>query len=179
VLAMLHHPELQGLILAQMQTESGGNARAINLWDSNAKAGTPSMGLMQVIQPTFDAYAGPFRSLGIWNPLANIYAAVAYALSRYGRSIAAVLGHGHGYATGGIISEPVTGIGHRTGHAYFLGERGPEMVSPLSGPGSRMTGLGSGAGTVIHVYPSAGMDERALAAMVSRELAWATAGGTR
>lgn len=43
--------------LYQMQTESGGNPRAINNWDSNAKKGTPSKGLMQVIDPTFRAYA--------------------------------------------------------------------------------------------------------------------------
>ena len=35
--------------LYQMQTESGGNPKAINLWDSNAKKGTPSKGLMQVL----------------------------------------------------------------------------------------------------------------------------------
>lgn len=35
-------------LLYQMQTESGGNPHAINLWDINAKRGTPSKGLMQV-----------------------------------------------------------------------------------------------------------------------------------
>jgi hypothetical protein len=40
-----------------------------------------------------------------------------------------------------------------------------------------LAGLGAGAGAVINVYPSAGMDERQLAALVNRELAWATAGG--
>jgi hypothetical protein len=37
----------------------------------------------------------------------------------------------------------------------------------------------SGAGTTINVYPQAGQDEREIAASVSRELAWATAGGVR
>ena len=175
VLGLFGLDNLFGVFMTQMQTESGGNPSAINLWDSNAKAGIPSQGLMQVIPPTFAAYAGPFRSRGILDPLANIYAAVAYAVSRYGASIGAVLGHGHGYATGGVISEPVSGIGHRTGEMYHFGERGPELVSPLTGPHAG-TGRG-GASTVIHVHPSAGMDERALAAMVSRELAWAQAGG--
>ena len=40
-------------LLMQMKSESGGNARAINNWDSNARRGTPSKGLMQVIDPTF------------------------------------------------------------------------------------------------------------------------------
>jgi hypothetical protein len=50
-------------------------------------------------------------------------------------------------------------------------------LAPLAGLGG-LGGLGAaGAGPVINVYPSAGMDEQALAALVSRELAWATAGG--
>jgi hypothetical protein len=103
VLSMFGRPDLLGVMMAQMNTESGGNPRAINLWDSNAAKGTPSMGLMQVIQPTFDAYAGPFRSRGIWDPMANMFAAVAYALSRYGARIGSVLAHGHGYDTGGFL----------------------------------------------------------------------------
>ena len=176
VLGMFGRVDLLPVFLAQIATESNGNQFAQNNWDSNARAGTPSKGLGQLIQPTFDAFAGPFRKLGIFNPMANLYAMAAYALKRYGKNIAAVLGHGHGYATGGVISEPVTGIGARSGSVYHIGERGPELVSPLTGPGA--AGGMSGARCVINVYPSAGMDERALAAMVSRELAWATAGGT-
>lgn len=40
-----------------IQHESGGNAKAINNWDSNAKAGTPSKGILQFIDPTFNHYA--------------------------------------------------------------------------------------------------------------------------
>ena len=176
--AVLSHfgiPQLFGTFMAQMQTESGGNKNAINLWDSNAKAGMPSQGLMQVIPPTFAAYAGPYRSRGILDPLANIYAAVTYAISRYGSSIGAVLGHGHGYATGGVISEPITGFGHRSGHAYFFGERGPELVSPLTGPGA--TGLGKASPVVVNVYPRQHQSEVEIAAAVSRRLGWAMATG--
>jgi len=73
-----------GSLLRRMNQESGGNPRAINLWDSNAKRGTPSIGLMQTIGPTFAAYAGPYRSRGIYDPFANIYAAIKYANARYG-----------------------------------------------------------------------------------------------
>ncbi|GAA3089626.1 phage-related protein [Kribbella aluminosa] len=73
-----------GSLLRRMNQESGGNPRAINLWDSNAKAGTPSIGLMQTIGPTFNAYAGAYRSRGIYDPFANIYAAIKYTISRYG-----------------------------------------------------------------------------------------------
>ena len=44
-------------LLMQMKSESGGNPNAINNWDINAKMGIPSKGLMQVIDPTFRAYA--------------------------------------------------------------------------------------------------------------------------
>ena len=44
-------------LLNQMKHESGGNPNAINNWDINAKNGTPSKGLMQVIDPTFRAYS--------------------------------------------------------------------------------------------------------------------------
>jgi hypothetical protein len=63
--------------------ESSGNPNAVNGWDSNAAAGTPSIGLMQVIQPTFDAYALPGYT-DIYNPVDNIIAAAVYAQATYG-----------------------------------------------------------------------------------------------
>jgi len=65
------------------QHESSGNPRAVNNWDSNAARGTPSKGLMQVIQPTFDRWAAPGHR-DIWNPVDNIVAAVRYSIDRYG-----------------------------------------------------------------------------------------------
>lgn len=44
-------------IKAVIQHESGGNSSVVNNWDSNARAGHPSKGLLQFIQSTFDAYA--------------------------------------------------------------------------------------------------------------------------
>jgi len=73
-----------GSLLRRMNQESGGNPNAINLWDSNAKAGHPSQGLMQTIPGTFNAYAGAYRSRGITDPLANIIASINYANARYG-----------------------------------------------------------------------------------------------
>lgn len=86
------------LLLYQMQTESGGNPNAINNWDINAKNGTPSKGLMQVIDPTFKAYAYPGYDKNIYDPLSNMLAAIRYTLSRYG-SLANGW-KGHGYASG-------------------------------------------------------------------------------
>lgn len=44
-------------IKAVIQHESGGSSSVTNNWDSNAKAGHPSKGLLQFIQSTFNAYA--------------------------------------------------------------------------------------------------------------------------
>ncbi|MFE6224917.1 MULTISPECIES: LysM peptidoglycan-binding domain-containing protein [unclassified Streptomyces] len=71
-------------ILRNVMRESSGNPRAINLWDSNAAKGTPSKGLLQVIDPTFAAYHVPGTSLDPYDPVANITAACNYAADRYG-----------------------------------------------------------------------------------------------
>ncbi|MFB1479961.1 transglycosylase SLT domain-containing protein [Corallococcus sp. RDP092CA] len=66
-----------------IQHESSGDPNAINNWDQNAKDGHPSIGLMQTIQPTFDAYKVAGHD-NIRNPVDNIVAAVRYAVDRYG-----------------------------------------------------------------------------------------------
>lgn len=101
--------------------ESGGNPRAINLWDSNAKAGHPSKGLMQTIDSTFNAYKLP--GLGdIWNPVANAVAAIRYMNARYG-SISNVPGVRSakyvGYKNGGR---------KRGNDPVLVGENGPELA---------------------------------------------------
>ena len=63
--------------------ESGGNPDAVNGEDSNAAEGHPSIGLMQTIQSTFDAYALPGYD-DIRNPVDNIISAARYAASVYG-----------------------------------------------------------------------------------------------
>src|SRR5699024_3050341 len=79
-------------------TESNGNPRAINNWDINARRGTPSKGLIQVIDPTFAAYKMPGYN-NIWNPLDNILASISYALSRYGSLSKAYSGVGYKQCT--------------------------------------------------------------------------------
>ncbi|MGW6062904.1 transglycosylase SLT domain-containing protein [Streptomyces sp. NPDC055189] len=64
--------------------ESAGDPNAKNGWDINAINGTPSVGLLQVIQPTFDAYHVEGTSTNILDPVANITAAANYAADRYG-----------------------------------------------------------------------------------------------
>ncbi|MGW1884476.1 transglycosylase SLT domain-containing protein [Streptomyces sp. NPDC001970] len=67
-----------------LMRESSGDPLAINLWDSNAKAGIPSKGLMQVIDPTFRTYHVDGTAWDIYNPISNIAAACNYAAHRYG-----------------------------------------------------------------------------------------------
>jgi TP901 family phage tail tape measure protein len=130
-----YSPENLQRLLYQMQTESGGNARAINLWDSNAKAGIPSKGLMQVIDPTFNAYKmSGFNN--IWNPLDNILASIRYAVSRYGSLARAY--RGVGYEVGGFIDEE---------HLAMVGEGDKrEVVIPLEQHRSRALSLWTQAG---------------------------------
>jgi len=85
VLAALRQPagELDDVNLI-IYYESGGDPTAINLWDSNAKNGTPSKGLIQVIQPTFDYYRSNQLPDDLYNPAANLYAGLNYAVHTYG-----------------------------------------------------------------------------------------------
>ena len=116
-------------LLNQMRTESNGDPKAINLWDSNALAGTPSKGLMQVIDGTFGAYAMPGYNSNIYDPLSNILASIRYALSRYGSLSSAY--RGVGYENGGIISKQ---------HMAMVGEGNKEeVVIPLTGTGLKRT----------------------------------------
>lgn len=108
-------------LLNQMRTESNGNPKAINNWDINAKKGTPSKGLLQVIDPTFRAYAMPGFNSNIYDPLSNILASIRYALSRYGSLRAAY--RGVGYANGGIVNQ------HQI--AEIAEGNKPEIIIPL------------------------------------------------
>jgi hypothetical protein len=90
----------EGYIWQTIQHESGGDPNSVNNWDANAAAGHPSKGLMQCIDPTFNAHKLPGHG-DIYNPVDNIIAGVRYSISRYG-SLANVPGiqamaHGGGY----------------------------------------------------------------------------------
>ncbi|WP_454199459.1 transglycosylase SLT domain-containing protein [Nocardia sp. Marseille-Q1738] len=84
IMAAKNIPGSYNGIHRNIMRESSGNPQAINLWDSNAAAGIPSKGLLQVIDPTFRAYHVEGTSWDIWDPVANIVAACNYAAHRYG-----------------------------------------------------------------------------------------------
>lgn len=70
-------------VVVIIEKESSGDPCAINLWDSNFYAGTPSKGLIQAIDPTFERWHFPGYS-EIYHPVDSIIAGVRYARGRYG-----------------------------------------------------------------------------------------------
>ena len=100
-LATLHlSSSLVGKVLRQIQTESGGNPKAMGGTDGLADG--HAEGLMQVKPGTFAANKLPGHG-NIWNGFDNLLAGLNYARKRYGDSLS-FLGQGHGYANGGLIS---------------------------------------------------------------------------
>jgi soluble lytic murein transglycosylase-like protein len=74
-------PSVKKIVMA----ESGGNPRAINNWDSNARRGTPSQGLMQTIPSTYKRYVHPeLKNRSITDPIANLTAGIRYMIDQYG-----------------------------------------------------------------------------------------------
>ncbi|AVH74709.1 phage tail protein [Weissella koreensis] len=111
--------------LRQVQTESGGNERAVqgSIGDINNKTGDLAKGLLQTISSTFNANKFPGHG-NIFKGYDNSLAAIHYAKSRYGSNMLRTIGHGHGYANGGPIFKH--GL-------YEMGEGdNQEMVLPLT-----------------------------------------------
>lgn len=106
--------------------ESNFQAGAVNNWDSNARAGIPSKGMFQMIEPSFRAYAKPGHG-NILNPTDEAISAMRYIVGKWvpimGSWRSAFKRAGDfAYATGGVIN---------TSGMYQLAEGGyPEIVIP-------------------------------------------------
>ncbi|MCY8988021.1 phage tail tape measure protein [Bacillus atrophaeus] len=154
-----------GLITIAMK-ESGGNPNAINLTDSNAKAGHPSQGLMQTIPSTFSAHAFSGHN-NMLNPVDSVLAAINYIKGRYGdianhpglKSMARG-GPYVGYAKGG------TSPGRGGSKWAILNERGYDETTITQDPSyrERNIGLWARVGRELGVLPSMqeGMISKAL-----------------
>lgn len=107
-----------------IQRESNGNPKAVNNRDSNAKAGHPSKGLVQTIEPTFRANAFKGHT-NILNGYDDLLAGIHYMAARYGRGAGAftTVSGPRGYAKGG---RP------KIGEWSIVGEKGPELFKPDS-----------------------------------------------
>ncbi|KAL3949394.1 NlpC/P60 family protein [Lentilactobacillus hilgardii] len=102
--------------------ESNGNPKAINNWDSNAKAGHPSKGLVQTIDSTFNTYK--FKGHGqIYNGFDDLLAGINYMKHIYGKGASAFarVSGPEGYAKGGHINRNKLSI---------VGEKGWELFKP-------------------------------------------------
>jgi len=151
---------LDAKVLRQIATESGGNPNAVQgIRDVNSASGDLARGLMQVIGGTFRANAGPYVGLGVYDPHANIYAGLHYAMGRYGPNLMG-LGEGHGYDTGGIL--PSGGLGvNRSGRPERILSPGQtesfdRLVKLLErGGGGQARGPLVGE---VHVHDNVGLD---------------------
>lgn len=116
-------------VLRRMNQESGGDPNVVNKWDSNWQKGTPSVGLMQVIGPTYRAYKhgqydkGPYSYGTSVDPLANILASMKYALGRYG-SLPAAYDRTGGYDGGGLLRKGLTAAVHRSNRPDIVAAQG-------------------------------------------------------
>lgn len=92
-------------VLRQIQTESGGNEKAVqgDIGDINNKTGDLAKGLMQVITSTFNANKFPGHN-DPFNGYDSLLAGLNYAKKTYGNDLS-FLGQGHGYANGGWAHE--------------------------------------------------------------------------
>jgi hypothetical protein len=101
-------------------------------------------GLFQLLPSVFRKYAQAGFSSDQESALDSAVAAVRYIKQTWG-SPAAITGVGtpgtfRGYSAGGMVPEPVFGIG-ASGRGYSFAENGPEYVGPLSGNGSASAGM--------------------------------------
>lgn len=120
------HVDLTGAgmnaVLRRIAQESNGNPTVTNNWDSNAKAGTPSKGLLQYIQPTLNSWV----PRGVKADLSSGYAQLVALFndSNWLRDISVKGGWGptghKRFANGGFADQ-----------ASIFGEDGLEAATPL------------------------------------------------
>ena len=181
------------------QHESDFNPNAINLSDSNAAAGDPSRGVMQTILTTFLAFHQAGTSNNIYDPVANIAAAINYIKTRYGTvfqvpGVKAVAAGGAyvGYDTGGPLPPGATTVLNATGRDEWIlspaavdllggaaavadlnmAARAHQVAAPAATllPAAVGTTLGRLGSATVNVFPQPQMSEEEVAAVAARRL---------
>lgn len=120
---------LASYVLKSIEQESGGNPNAVQhgYVDVNTATGDLAKGLNQVIGATFNAAVKgtPYEGKSQFDPRANIYASIRYAMNRYGANWYERMAAPGGYDQGGILNPGEVGMN--------AGTR-PEMVlNPAQG----------------------------------------------
>lgn len=149
-----------------MVGESITNLLLKPLGQLNQFFGSIATGIKNVLQPIWDGLTGFFKFVvlkglniitDVWSTLtdgfkaiANVFIGIyngirdwAASLPIIGGGIGKTFPHLKAMASGGMINEPVVGIGQRTGTGYLMGERGSEQVTPA--------GRGGGNTIIINV----------------------------
>lgn len=100
-------PAQVNAMLAQIQSESGGDPNiGQQIVDMNGTGDAAGVGLLQIIPGTFESHRDPTLPNDRRDPWANMNAALRYYRSMYGDDLTTMWGHGHGYASGGVVELP-------------------------------------------------------------------------
>lgn len=100
-------PAQVNAMIAQIQSESGGDPNiGQQIVDINGTGDAAGVGLLQIIPGTFESHRDPELANDRRDPWANMNAALRYYKSRYGTDLTTMWGHGHGYASGGVVELP-------------------------------------------------------------------------
>ena len=136
-----------------VQRESGWNSRAVNKSDSNATGpiqadGAPlnsSRGLAQTVPGTFNRYHVAGTSNDIYDPIANLAAAIKYIISRYGDISFVQQANANmpskGYNTGGFVLPDFGGFAMPAPLRYAAGSPSRLSQAAQSINNSRSIGL--------------------------------------
>lgn len=155
-------PAQVNAMLAQIMSESGGIPdRNQEIVDINGTGASAGQGLLQIIPGTFAAYRDPELPDDRTNPEANMVAALRYYRARYGTDLTTMWGHGHGYASGGVLPGYTPG---RDVHQFF---------SPTAG----WLGLSGGEAIMVPEWTRSVGGPQAVAAMNKAARAGRTSGG--
>lgn len=167
-------------IVYTMSHESSGNPRSENTTDSNAQAGHPSRGLMELIPENFEQYRNKSLPDDVFNPVANVAAAIHYMIARYGQIVGM-----SPYERGGMVDTSGFRSGRYDKPALLVGEHAHEyVIDPKAHKGAEFL-KAAGEEMGYNVTPAAHQKKPPAKAVVKKPVAreiralsdWAPKGG--